>query len=39
MATAAGVPEPVKPNVVEAFAAREPFQLTLRAVTVEPLVV
>jgi hypothetical protein len=37
--TAAGVPEPVKPNVVVAPAASEPFQEAFLTVTVEPLVV
>ena len=39
METAVGVPLPVKPKEVVAFAARVPFQLTFLAVTVVPLVV
>jgi hypothetical protein len=36
-ATAPGLPEPVKPKDVEAFAAKAPFHETFVAVTVEPL--
>lgn len=39
MDVAPGVPVPMKPNVVDALAPREPFHAVLRAVAVDPPVV